>query len=119
MGTAQCAEGDLQRLPGKGRSQTEGPDAEKQHQDALSSDTVAIDFAHPVAPASSGVPTTSALNERDEISSESPAWVTGSVDGGDGRRQSSAQTASEQQPKSDPMSGYDFDGYQGTALPRL
>jgi type IV secretory pathway VirB10-like protein len=88
---------------------------EKQHQDALSSDTVAIDFVHPVAQASTAAPTTSALSEHNEKSPESSAEVTESAvsNRGAGKGQSNAQTVSEQQPKSDPMSGYDFDGYQG------
>jgi type IV secretion system protein VirB10 len=79
---------------------------EKVHQDAVNSDTVAIDFAHPAAstPAVAGAPTTTAvLGEREEMApkatSETPA------------------TASAQQPKTagknNPMAPYDFDSYQG------
>jgi type IV secretion system protein VirB10 len=80
---------------------------EKVHQEAVNSDTVAIDFAHPSASASAAAPgkaqTTAVLGEREELSpkatSESP------VD------------ASVQQPKtagkSNPMAPYDFDSYQG------
>ena len=80
---------------------------EKAHQDAVNSDTVAIDFAHPAAPASAAAPgtaqTTAVLGEREELApkatSETPA------------------TASAQQPKAagknNPMAPYDFDSYQG------
>jgi hypothetical protein len=39
---------------------------EKLHQDALSSDTVAIDFAHPAAPTGAPTQTTAVLGEREE-----------------------------------------------------
>ena len=80
---------------------------EKVHQDAVNSDTVAIDFAHPSAPASAAAPgtaqTTAVLGEREELApkatSETPA------------------TASAQQPKAagknNPMAPYEFDSYQG------
>jgi type IV secretory pathway VirB10-like protein len=79
---------------------------EKAHQEAVNSDTVAIDFAHPVVstPAVPGTPaTTAVLGEREEMApkatSETPA------------------TASAQQPKTagenNPMAPYDFDSYQG------
>jgi type IV secretion system protein VirB10 len=80
---------------------------EKLHQDAVNSDTVAIDFAHPSAPASAAAPgtaqTTAVLGEREELApkatSETPV------------------TASVQQPKApgknNPMAPYDFDSYQG------
>jgi type IV secretion system protein VirB10 len=80
---------------------------EKVHQDAVNSDTVAIDFAHPATPTSAvagGAPTqTAVLGEHEELSpkaaSETPV------------------TASVQQPKAagknNPMAPYDFDSYQG------
>ena len=79
---------------------------EKVHQEAVNSDTVAIDFAHPAAstPAIAGASaTTAVLGEREEMApkanSETPA------------------TASVQQPKTagknNPMAPYDFDSYQG------
>jgi type IV secretion system protein VirB10 len=80
---------------------------EKVHQDAVNSDTVAIDFAHPAVPTptvTTGAPAqTAVLGERDELApkatSETPS------------------TASTQQPKTagknNPMAPYDFDSYQG------
>jgi type IV secretion system protein VirB10 len=84
-------------------------DKEKVHQDAVNSDTVAIDFAHPSVSApnvAAGAPTpttTAVLGEHEELlpkaNSETPV------------------TASVQQPKtagkSNPMAPYDFDSYQG------
>jgi len=82
---------------------------EKVHQDAVNSDTVAIDFAHPTASApnvAAGAPTpttTAVLGEHEELlpkaTSETPV------------------NASVQRPKtagkSNPMAPYDFDSYQG------
>jgi type IV secretion system protein VirB10 len=83
---------------------------EKQHQDALNSDTVAIDFAR----AGSGSPS---------LASEPAANVTptppqaGAVTEATQVGQQSEPTlhnVSAQQPgKKDPMAAYDFDGYQG------
>jgi type IV secretion system protein VirB10 len=80
---------------------------EKVHQDAVNSDTVAIDFAHPAASTQTvagGAPAqTAVLGEHEELSpkatSETPV------------------SASVQQPKAagknNPMAPYDFDSYQG------
>jgi type IV secretory pathway VirB10-like protein len=80
---------------------------EKVHQDAVNSDTVAIDFAHPATSTptvAGGAPAqTAVLGEHEELSpkatSETPL------------------TASAQQPKTtgknNPMAPYDFDSYQG------
>jgi type IV secretory pathway VirB10-like protein len=92
---------------------------EKLHQDALSSDTVAIDFAHPTAPTGAPAQTTAVLGEREELTPKSATETVAASapDVGDGRKQTNAQTVADQQPKSngksDPMAGYDFDGYQG------
>jgi type IV secretion system protein VirB10 len=80
---------------------------EKVHQDAVNSDTVAIDFAHPSAPASAAAPgtaqTTAVLGEREELASKATSETPA--------------TASAQQPKAagknNPMAPYDFDSYQG------
>jgi type IV secretory pathway VirB10-like protein len=92
---------------------------EKLHQDALSSDTVAIDFAHPATPTGGPPQTTAVLGEREEMTpkSSTETVAASTPDGGDGRKQPNAQTVADQQlksnGKSDPMAGYDFDGYQG------
>ena len=81
---------------------------EKQRQDALNSDTVAIDFARmspPTSPAGAG---TAVLSERDQagtkVVSESPN--TGDVAG----PALASKTAAD---KSGPMAPYDFDTYEG------
>jgi type IV secretion system protein VirB10 len=81
---------------------------EKQHQDAINSDTVAIDFAH------SNSPTTPvALGEREGAR---PTEAT-EVAAGTASKAAADKPAAMPQPKpdakSDPMSGYDFDHYQG------
>ena len=90
---------------------------EKQAQDAINSDTVAIDFAHTGAASGSTVrlqATTAVMGERDEAhptASEATLGTT-STD-----RAKVEQAASTQSPKSDSkanaMAGYDFDNYQG------
>jgi type IV secretory pathway VirB10-like protein len=94
---------------------------EKQQQDALNSDTVAIDFAHPGSAASA--PTTAVLGEKEvgptHTVAESPAGASTTIgaDAPSGPASSAVQAASEQKPKAasktDPMAGYDFDAYQG------
>jgi type IV secretory pathway VirB10-like protein len=94
---------------------------EKQQQDALNSDTVAIDFAHPsgaAATATAATPT-AVLGESEvsptHVAAETPNGTLSSA-GEDGKKPT-VQTASEQKPKgdgkTDPMAGYDFDAYQG------
>ncbi len=92
---------------------------EKLHQDALSSDTVAIDFAHSEAPTGALPQPTAVLSEREEMTpnASTETLAASALKRGDGRKQPNVQTVAEQQPKtngkSDPMSGYDFDGYRG------
>jgi type IV secretion system protein TrbI len=96
---------------------------EKLHQDALNSDTVAIDFAHPttVIPGGAPLPTqpTAVLGEREELTPKAASeTMAGSTpEAGEGRRGGGAQAVSDQQPKlagkSNPMAPYDFDSYQG------
>jgi type IV secretory pathway VirB10-like protein len=75
---------------------------EKQQQDAINSDTVAIDFAHPSGPAPS------AAAGPQTVMPEAAQRTATDVAGG---------AASGQPPKadakSDPTAGYDFDTYQG------
>ncbi len=95
---------------------------EKLHQEALNSDTVAIDFAHPTATSAAGLPaaqTTAVLGEREEMSPRAASeTMAASVPvAGEARKGGSTQTVSDQQPKlagkSNPMAPYDFDSYQG------
>jgi type IV secretion system protein VirB10 len=76
---------------------------EKLHQDAVESNTVAIDFAHP----SDKPGTTAALGEREDLTSNSSAETI--ADTGDVAR----ETLPKKDSKTDPMKGYDFDQYQG------
>ena len=89
---------------------------EKLHQDALNSDTVAIDFGHPSAATAGAVgapaqQTAAVLGERDEtspkVSGETVASSVPEVLKNTGQQQ--ARSAA----KTDPMAPYDFDGYQG------
>jgi type IV secretory pathway VirB10-like protein len=94
---------------------------EKQQQDALNSDTVAIDFAHPsgAAATTTAATPTAVLGESEvsptHVAAETPNGTLSSA-GEDGKKPT-VQTASEQKPKgdgkTDPMAGYDFDAYQG------
>ncbi len=94
---------------------------EKQQQDAINSDTVAIDFAHPNVAAAPAPTATAVLGEREEASTRTNSELIGgpsSPDGGStARTRAGLQTALEQEAKADPkhdaMAGYDFDAYQG------
>jgi type IV secretion system protein VirB10 len=95
---------------------------EKQQQDAVNSDTVAIDFAHSsAAPAPAAVPspaTTAVPGEREEARPQTTAEVAdGTFSSGTSDRLGVVQPASDLQSKvaakADPMAGYDFDTYQG------
>jgi type IV secretion system protein VirB10 len=99
---------------------------EKQHQDALNSDTVAIDFAHPyVMDSAPNVQPAVVMGERDQDTPRSSAEDISSLQSprspsaGDGsaQRPATLQASSDSGPKgerkSDPMAGYDFDEYQG------
>jgi type IV secretion system protein VirB10 len=74
---------------------------EKQQQDALNSDTVAIDFSHSGSTAPTGVLATKVENS-DKASGEDTSG-----------RPSAKETTPGQPAKSDPMSAYNFDQYQG------
>ncbi|HEV2618710.1 MAG TPA: TrbI/VirB10 family protein [Acidobacteriaceae bacterium] len=84
---------------------------EKLHQDALNSDTVAIDFAHPgsAAPAIGQVFTNSALAGHQEPSAEASPGTVASVPSAGSTPADQSKTPS----KAAPMASYDFDGYQG------
>jgi type IV secretion system protein VirB10 len=90
---------------------------EKQAQDAINSDTVAIDFAHTGAASGFAAPsqaTTAVMGERDEAhptASETTLGTT-SVDRAKVEQAASAQP-SKPDSKANAMAGYDFDNYQG------
>jgi type IV secretory pathway VirB10-like protein len=84
---------------------------EKLHQDALNSDTVAVDFGRPATatPGAGGAPATTVLGERQEATSEARGEVVASA-------ASSGSAITEQHKeasKNDPMKPYDFDEYHG------
>jgi type IV secretory pathway VirB10-like protein len=93
---------------------------EKQEQDALNSDTEAIDFARTgagSAPAATNHPTTAILAEHDELhpsATAEEASVKSALAAVDSRRASPSE-ATLDQPASgkDPMAGYTFDTYAG------
>lgn len=84
-------------------------DREKQQQDALNSDTVAIDFARPSPTAVPTAAPPAVLAERDQaatkVSAESPA---------NSDIAASAAPAKPVADKSSAMAPYDFDSYQGS-----
>jgi type IV secretory pathway VirB10-like protein len=91
---------------------------EKQQQDALNSDTVAIDFAHPSGAAATATAAnpTAVLGESEVSPTHVAAETPGGPMSGDNNTKSSAQVAAAKakpDPKADPMAGYDFDAYQG------
>jgi type IV secretion system protein VirB10 len=92
---------------------------ERQKQDAINSDTMAIDFAHTGEPATGASPnpqTVAVLAERSESPSSAKS-EEGITAGGAPSQKSSNAAASEQSQvtntKTDPMGPYPFDQYQG------
>jgi type IV secretion system protein VirB10 len=93
---------------------------EKQKQDAINSDTMAIDFAHtgePATGASQNPQTVAVLAERSEAPSSAKSEVAVTANGAPSQKSSNVAAASEQLPaantKTDPMGPYPFDQYQG------
>lgn len=90
---------------------------EKQHQDALNSDTVAIDFARSgtsgggsnVLAANASAPETTSGEDTTQADSQGGNSPSGTQQQPAGVR----SVASQQPQKKDPMASYDFDGYQG------
>ena len=91
---------------------------EKQAQDAINSDTVAIDFAHTGVASGSAVPlqdTTAVMALRDEAHSQTASETTlGTSSTGRAEVEQAASTQpSKSDSKSNSMASYDFDSYQG------
>jgi type IV secretion system protein VirB10 len=84
---------------------------EKLHQDALNSDTVAIDFGHPTtaAPGTAQSQASAVLAERHELLPETSSETIASVPSAS----TTPAVQSKAPSKADPMAPYDFDGYQG------
>ena len=88
---------------------------EKVRQDAVNSDTVAIDFAHPVNGTTQAA---AVLSEHQEMTPESSSETLASAsDAGSPAGHANVSNAAAQQPKpsakNDPMAPYDFDAFQG------
>ncbi|WP_213804953.1 TrbI/VirB10 family protein [Granulicella sp. dw_53] len=88
---------------------------EKQRQDAINSDTLAIDFVRSngtLAPAA-----TTALDERDDALPKNTGETVATVSDSSGKNPAAPHVVSEQQVKPnakvDPMAPYDFDTYDG------
>lgn len=89
---------------------------EKQVQDAINSDTVAIDFAHTGAASApvAALPSQAAkavLGEPEEARPQTATEMVGTSP--DGARGRPGVMQSKADAKADPMAGYDFDNYQG------
>jgi type IV secretory pathway VirB10-like protein len=84
---------------------------EKVHQDAVNSDTVAIDFSHPTVLAPGSAQATAVLGQREEMSPTASAESIAS------NAPAASRPVDSEQPKpaakTDPMAPYNFDGYQG------
>jgi type IV secretory pathway VirB10-like protein len=84
---------------------------EKVHQDAVNSDTVAIDFSHPTVAAPGSAQATAVLGQREEMSPTASAESIAS------NAPAASRPVDSEQPKpaakTDPMAPYNFDGYQG------
>jgi type IV secretory pathway VirB10-like protein len=90
---------------------------EKQQQDAIGSDTVAIDFQRSGSAAAVAAPaTTAVLAERQEASTKASGETIASAET-PGKKAATAETASPQETKTnqkaDPMGPYDFDTFDG------
>jgi type IV secretory pathway VirB10-like protein len=90
---------------------------EKQQQDAINSDTVAIDFAHAGGGAVPAQPPTAVLGEHEQVSTKSSGETISTPSDSSGKKPVTTETASDQQTKPntkiDPMAPYDFDTYDG------
>jgi type IV secretory pathway VirB10-like protein len=92
---------------------------QKQQQDAINSDTVAIDFAHAGGVSTAtNQPPAAVLGEREETPFRSTAETATADDGtgGSGKpgaTQTTSEPVSKFDAKANPMAGYDFDAYQG------
>jgi len=91
---------------------------EKQQQDAINSDTVAIDFAHAGGGAAPAQPPTAVLGEHEQVSTKASGETVSALSDGAGKKPATTETASDQQTKpnakTNPMAPYDFDTYDGS-----
>lgn len=86
---------------------------EKQRQDAINSDTVAIDFAH-TGGSSAGAPApTTVLGEHEEARPRTTAEVVGGASPNSAGLQAASTQPAKPDIKADAMGPYNFDSYQG------
>jgi len=90
---------------------------EKQQQDAINSDTVAIDFEHTGSSTALAPAATAVLSEHQEASPKASGETIVAPTDASSKKPATAETASTQEtkpnPKADPMGPYDFDTYDG------
>src|ERR1700722_7988872 len=88
---------------------------EKQQQDAVNSDTVAIEFARSAGPATSEQLPASVLGERDQAAPKASAETVTVASDTTGKKSVTSAPEQEATPnsKSNPLSAYDFDTYDG------
>ncbi len=104
-----------QKTSGQSQAQAEAHQRQleqlRQHQEALNSDTVAIDFAKSTPASGNGNNSTAAV---EAASAEAPAGSAEGEDISEGSPRPHARPVSaETQTRKDPMAPYDFDGFQG------
>jgi type IV secretory pathway VirB10-like protein len=88
---------------------------EKQQQDAVNSDTVAIDFARSGGPAAPAQTPTSVLGERQQAAPNVSGETIAAASDSTGKKPAATGSEQEVKPnsKSDPLAPYDFDTYDG------
>jgi type IV secretory pathway VirB10-like protein len=88
---------------------------EKQQQDAVNSDTVAIDFARSGGPAAPAQTPTSVLGERQQAVPNASGETIAAASDSTGKKPTATGSEPEAKPnsKSDPLAPYDFDTYDG------
>jgi len=88
---------------------------EKQQQDAVNSDTVAIDFARSGGPAAPAQTPTSVLGERQQAAPNASGGTIAAASDSTGKKPTATGSEPEAKPnsKSDPLAPYDFDTYDG------
>jgi type IV secretory pathway VirB10-like protein len=88
---------------------------DKQQQDAVNSDTVAIDFARSGGPAAPAQTPTSVQSEREQAAPNASGETIAAASDSTGKKPAATGSEQEAKPnsKSDPLAPYDFDTYDG------
>jgi type IV secretion system protein VirB10 len=91
---------------------------EKQQQDAINSDTVAIDFAHAGSGAVPALPPTAVLAEHEQLATKTSSETVSAPADGASKKPAPTESASDQQKKpnakTDPMAPNSFDTFDGS-----